>query len=376
VLVLVLLTARAHAGPWTVSGEAGTEYDDNVQRAESGKDIATPPGVDTVPHSAWVVRFGARVERKARIWGGQYALDVSDLTRVVTDGSLQIENVTALAGALRWAHALPDRPVLVGASVTAIDVLPLTDAVGDRTFRNLGGDALLAFRDADDHTLTLSFGARDFIYKPDVMHKYDWRGPSATARLDLVLWQPPSKTKSLELVTTAGFEDRVFVAEAAKAFVNLCPPGTPPDLDHCIASTTYGRRDRYSRVGAELTWVGHQVVAIGYQFALIDSNSFGESLARHRVTASGTVALTTNVYATLLAILQLDQYLDGLVLPSLQGQGFTNIDDENRSSVQVRVARKIYSEWSVEGRAAIWRNLGGTFDFARELAYLGLVYGK
>lgn len=382
-LLAVLVAARAHADPWQVSGEAGTEYDDNVQRVETG------PGLNTQRDAAWVLRFGARVERKARVWGGQYSLDLSDLTRMVdlsgvtgnpdSNPDLAVENVSALAGSVRYLHPLPDRPVLLGAAANAIDVLPISDSIGARTFRNLGADGILAFRDNDDHSLTLAVGMRDFVYKAETTHIFDWRGPAANARFDLVLWQPPSKTKSLELVATAGFEDRTFVAEEAKAFANACAPGAPPNPG-CAAPTSYGRRDRYSRVGVELTWVGHQVATIGYQLALIDSNSFGESLARHRVTASGTAALGHEVYGTLLAILQLDQYLDGLVIRSdLQGQGFANVDDENRSSLQLRLARKLYSEWSIEGRAAIWRNLGGNamaLDFQRELIYLGLVYGK
>jgi L-fucose mutarotase/ribose pyranase (RbsD/FucU family) len=313
------------------------------------------------------------------VWGGQYAGNLSNLTRVVADDQLAVENVTALAASLRWVHSLPDRPVLIGASTNMIEVFPLSDSVGARTFRNFGADMLLAFR-SGDHTLTLGFGGRDFVYKAEPSGIFDWRGPSASARLDLVLWQSPSKTKSLEVVSTAGFEDRMFVAEEAKAFANACAPDAPPDPG-CAAPTSYGRRDRYTRMGAELTWVGHQVATFGYQLALVDSNSFGESLARHRVTLSGTAEVGAKVYATLLGILQLDQYLDGLVIRrDLQGQGFANVDDENRSSIQLRAARKLGStEWSIETRFAIWRNIGGSamqLDFQRELVYLGLVYGK
>ncbi|HSD90684.1 MAG TPA: hypothetical protein VLB44_24335 [Kofleriaceae bacterium] len=362
------MATAAHAGPWTVSGEAGTELDDNVQRVETG------PGLDTTPVTAWVLRFGARVDHKAKALGGSYAFDLSDLTRIVSNDQVSVENVTALAGNARWVHALPDRPVLVGVSVTAIDALPLSDPTGARTFRNLGADALLALRGNEDRSLTLAFGARDFVYKPD--HDFDWRGPSASARFDLLLWQPPSKTKSLELAATAGFEARTF---ETVALTNGCPPDSPPN-PNCTASTDLERRDRYQRLGVELTWVGRQIAAVGYQLTLIDSNSFGQSLARHRGTVSGTVQLAGKWYATLLGILQLDQYLDGLVVRrDLQQQEFTDVDAENRSSIQLRIARKLTGDWAFEGRAAIWRNVGGgamQLDFERELVYLGLVYGK
>jgi len=122
------------------------------------------------------------------------------------------------------------------------------------------------------------------------------------------------------------------------------------------------------------------VAAVGYQLVVIDSNSFGQSLARHRINVSGTMALGGKFYGTLLAILQLDQYIDGLVVRrDLQSQEFTNVEDENRSSVQLRLARSISTDWSLEARAAIWRNVSSnsmTLDFQRELVYLGLVYGK
>lgn len=369
-LALVLIAARAHADS-LVTAEAGTELDDNVQRVETG------PGLATTPVSAWVLRFGARVGYKGKVLGGNGAFEVSDLTRIVSDRDVSVENVTALAANARWAHVLPDRPVALGGSINAIDALPLSDDVGARTFRNLGADGLLALRGGDDRSLTLAFGVRDFEYKPD--HDFDWVGPSASARFDFVLWQTPSKTKSLELMAIVGFEARAF---NSVALTKACPPYAPPD-PNCIAATDLDRRDRYQRLGAEVTWVGRQVAALGYQVTLIDSNSFGQSLARHRATASGTAQLPGNIYGTLLAILQIDQYLDGLtVRRDLQQQEFTNIDDENRSSLQLRLGRRVTGDWAVEGRAAIWRNVGAfggnamALDFQRELVYFGIVYGR
>lgn len=364
----MLVAARGAHADSQVTAEAGAELDDNVQRVETG------PGLDTTRVASWVMRFGARVEYKGKVLGGNAALHLSDLTRIVSESDVAVENVTALAANARWVHALPDRPVALGGSVTAIDALPLSDAVGARTFRNLGADAILGLRGSDDRALTLAVGLRDFTYKPD--HDFDWRGPSATARFDFVLWQTPSKTKSLELVANAGFEARTF---ESVALVKACPPFAPPD-PNCIAATDLERRDRYQRIGTELTWIGKQVAAIGYQLTLIDSNSFGQSLARHRASASGTVQLPGKLYGTLLATLQIDQYLDGLVVRrDLQQQQFTNVEDENRSSVQLRVGRRLVGEWSVEGRGAIWRNIAGgsmQLDFRRELVYFGLVYGR
>lgn len=366
--VAVLVGTPASADPWIVTAEGGAELDSNVQRVETG------PSLETPPVTSGVLRFGARIDRKGRAFGGSYAFNFSDLTRIVSERDVNVENVTVFAGNLRWLHQLHERPVLLGGSITAVDALPLSDDTGARTFRNLGADALLVLRGENDRSLTLGFGVRDFLYRPDP--DFDWRGPAANARFDLVLWQPAAKTKSLELAATLGFEARTF---ESIALVNACAPDAPADPS-CTATTDFERRDRYQRFGVELTWVGRQVAALGYQLALIDSNSFGQSLARHRVNASITTALPGGVYGTLLAILQADQYLDGLIVRrDLQSQQFTNVEDENRSSLQLRLARKVYSQWSIETRAAIWRNLFGgamELDFQRELVYLGLVYGK
>jgi hypothetical protein len=383
VFVLTAIAASTHgisdAAPWDVTGEAGAELDSNVQRVETGTDAPDDP------ITAWVMRFGARIERKGKAVGGGFAFNLSDLTRIVADTAVSVENVTVVTGNLRWLHPLQDRPVAIGFALSAIDALPLSDPKGARTFRNLGADGVVALRSEDEHTLTLSFGVRDFIYKPvldpALEHAYDYRGPAANARLELMLWQPAAKTKSLELVTTATFENRAF---ESKALANACPPSGPPpgsDPSSCFSPTDLQRRDRYQRLGVELTWVGHQVATLGYQIAIIDSNYYGQSLARHRATLSGTAALPHDIYGTLLAILQIDQYLDGrIVSGGPQMQEYTSIDDENRSSVQLRLARKLVGEWAIEGRAAIWRDLSPddlmAVDFKRELIYLGLVYGR
>ncbi len=369
-LLILVGTAvpSAEAAPWSVTGEAGAELDSNVQRVETG------PGLDTDEVAAWVMRFGARVEKKGKAAGGAFALNLSDLTRIVANDAVSVENVTVLGGNLRWLHQLGDRPVLAGFGVAALDALPLSDDIGARTFRNLGADAVVAMRTDDEHELTIAFGMREFTYKPD--HDFDWYGPAANARLQLILWQPAAKTRSLELVTTLGFENRSF---DAVALTNACPPDAPAN-PMCTAATDIDRRDRYQRLGVELTWVGRQVATLGYQITVIDSNSFGQSLARHRIAASGTAVLPGEIYGTLLAILQIDQYLDGLLVRrDLQQQEFTNVEDENRSSLQLRLARKLAGQWALEGRAALWRNLAGgaeELDFQRELVYLGLVYGK
>lgn len=371
VLAAVVLAASASAAsPTTVTAEGGGEADTNVQRVETG------PGFETARQAAAVARFGARVDHRGKLGSGALALSASVLTRIVgptPNASAQTENVALFATDVRWVRPVGDRPIAVGAGVVAVDAMPLSDDVGARTFRNLGADALLVLRGGDERTLTLAVGGRRFEYKPE--HAFDWIGPAVNARLDLTLWQPAAGTRSLELAATVGFEARAYESTAR---ANACGEDEPP-TDMCFARTTIGRRDRYQRAALELVYVGSVVATGGYQLSVIDSNSYGQSLARHRGTVSVTTNLPYKLVGTVLATLQLDQYLDGLIVQKdLQHQEFTNLDDANRSSLQLRVARAVSPSWSLEARAAIWRNLGESLDtsYRRELVYLGAVYSR
>ncbi len=370
-LVIVALVGVAHAGPWTVTVEGGGEADTNVQRVETG------PGLTTHRIAAGVVRLGAKLDRRAKALGGAYAFVAGALSRLVSNPEASTENVTLFTGELRYLRPIEERAVSLGVGLIGADAQPITEEVGARTFRNLGADGLLVLdggqgAEKTKH-LTLGFGIRDFTYKEN--HDFDWIGPVATARLDLTLWQPSGGTRSLELASYVAFESRSY---ASTALANACPPGAPPS-DSCSAGTSLPRRDRVQRVGVEVTWTGSVVAAAGYQLTVIDSNSYGQSLLRHKATISATHSLPLGLYGTALATLQIDQYPDGLVLKTdTQRSEFTSLDDENRSSLQIRIGREVSTAWSIEGRAAIWRNLGGEMEssFRRASIYAGAVYSR
>lgn len=367
-LALGLLgTARvADADPWVVSMETGAEVDSNVERVE------TVPDSMTARIAAPVGRLGARLERKDRLVGGTYALGLSGTARLVANTRTKDENVMLYVGESRWLHALGTRPLAAGIALIAADALAITGGTGARTFRNLGADALLALGSGEDRHLTLAVGGRDFSYKPS--HAFDWHGPVANARLDVVLWQTSGKTKTLELAATFGFEARTYASNALA--LDSCPPDMPPSYK-CSSGTSLTRRDRYQHAGFKLDWVGEIAATLGYQLLVIDSNSYGQSLVRHRIIASGTIELADKLFGTATATLQIDQYPDGvLVEKDLQRQELTNLEDENRSSLQVRIARELSAAWSLEARGAVWRDIGntGTMSFRRELVYAGVIY--
>lgn len=368
-VALVLAAARVTRGEpsTTVTLEGGAEADSNVERVESG------PGVERT--AAPVARLGAKLGHRRALAGGALGIQLSALARVVTAAGAEDESAALAIGELRWLRAIGDRPIRAGIAVSGADASPIGAAIGTRTFRSVGADGLIVLRGGERSALTLAVGGRGFTYKPD--RDFDWRGPAANARLDVTLWEPAGGTRSLELAAYAGIEARAYEGTAA---ANACPDGAmPEDPRSCSAATSLPRHDRYQRIGAELTWAGRVVAGVGYQLAVTDSNSFGQSLLRHRVQLSATTALPGQLYATALAILQVDEFLDGLIVQEdLQNQSFTTLDDENRSSLQLRLARPLGPAWSIEARAAIWRDLDRdpATSFRRAIGYVGIVYRR
>ncbi len=362
-------TASAQPAP-AVSNlqiEGGAEADSNVGRVETGD------GLETMRVGGPVFRLGWRYDRRSRALGGGYILGASMLGRLVSNNDAKSENVALFAGELRWLRSVGKRPVAAGIGLAYADALPLSTDIGARTFRTAAADATLVLRKDDDRALTLSAGPRYFAYKPD--RDFDWWGPSIQARLDLELWAPSGGARSLEVAAVLGFEARIYDSLAR---ASACPVDAPPSPT-CFAPTSLERRDRYQRAGVELTYTGNFIGTLGYQLTVIDSNSYGQSLVRHRGTLSATTELPKKLIGTVLATLQIDRYLDGLVVQKdLQHQEYTSLDDANRSLLQIRLARRVSETFSLEGRVAVWRDIGGTLDteYRRELVYFGGVYTK
>lgn len=353
----------AAADPWTVRMESGAEADSNVTRTEEA------------PVGAAVGRLGARITSQGAVLGGAYIVDVSGLARMVASSDTQIrdESVMLYVGELRWLHPIGESSLAAGVHLTAADSFGVLVPIGARTYRNLGGDALLVLGHGEDHHLTLGVGGRDFWYKPHgpelPPHIFDWRGPVASAQLDAMLWHTPDRTRSLELAVGLGFEARSY---ESTAMFNCAPvdSGNP-----CPMDTALRRRDRYQRGGLVLTWTGDVVATGSYEVTVVDSNSYGQSLIRQRITAAATMEVVSALYVSATATLQIDQYPEGV--PNLVHQELTSLEDENRSSLQVLVTRALSTAWSVEARGALWRDFGTAgASFARQLVYAGVLYQR
>lgn len=368
----LLVGARVVAAePWSITMESGAEADSNIARVET-VDGSTPDDGAPQRIAAPAGRAGARLDYHDDLLGGFYGLRLSGLARMVATAKTKTENVMLYAGDWRWLREVGSQPVAVGLRLSAADAFSITGGTGARTFRSLGADAMLSLGQDERH-LTIALGARDFWYKPPPAHMFDWRGPVANAQLGVSLWQTADKTRSLDLITTLGFEARTYTSHA----VANCAPDMA--VRPCSTETALHRRDRYQRAGIEVGWTGGVIATGSYQATVIDSNSFGQSLIRQRIKASVTMELPGKLLATTTATLQIDEYPDGVLLAKdLSQQEFTSLEDENRSSLQILLARKLSTTWSVEARGAAWRDFANTGDasFRRELVYVGIIYRR
>ena len=157
----------AAADPWTVRMESGAEADSNVTRTEGP------------PVAAAVGRLGGRIDYRDELLGGKYAVNVSSLVRMVASAKNKDESVMLDVGELRWLHPIGGNSLAAGVHLTVADSFGVLVPIGARTYRNLGGDALLVLGHGDDHHLMLGVGWRDFVYKPHEPelppHMFDWR---------------------------------------------------------------------------------------------------------------------------------------------------------------------------------------------------------
>jgi hypothetical protein len=362
----LLIAGPAHAGRWRASAEIAGEVDSNVNRAED--DSSRPP------EAAALIRIGGSVDGAVATGAGTVGGRLGTDLRVAGSGHSD-EDLAVLAGDLRWQRALRGRPAQVGLRAAAYDASGLSSDVGARSFRWMYAEGWLALDDRDRRAVVTA-GGRDFHYKPEP--RLDWRGPTLGLALTSIVWRGDDAdgardVSSLELAAQYRLELRGYDGFARAPG---CPPGTPAG-EVCYAATDRPRSDLHHRVSAGATYTGDRVYAAEYELTINDSSSHGDSLVRHRITASATTALLAGIYATAHAAAQIDRYRDGMLIPDdIQAQTLVTIDDDSRSSLSLLLARRLGAGWTAEARWALWTNVLSDEDrpFRRQLVTLGVTW--
>ncbi|HET6612658.1 MAG TPA: hypothetical protein VFG83_11750 [Kofleriaceae bacterium] len=376
------MAAPAHADntAWEVKLAVGSAFDSNVHRAEhvAGHDDA----VDGAP----LVRIGARANVEAAPTAKSRAsLSAFAGAKAFAGDDASTENVGILASHASYDAALGDgtRAGVLAAYYDAIGIDgDATQAA--RSFR-LGRAALSISLSPDrEDQVSAQLGAVGFDYKPDdsssftgpffglVYRRRIWLGDGAAGEGESE--GDGDGERLIDLETGYVVERRGF---SATAYTDGCPPGAPP-FEGCFVPTGISRRDLSHRAyaGAQLT--GDRIYGVRYQVEVNDSNSFGQSLVRHRVDLTVTTELWGSVFATLRGTLRYNQFLDPLLINAdLAAQSFVSIDEESRSGVSIHLLRKLGSSVAIEGRYAFSTSEPGdtSVSFSRHTAYLGILVG-
>jgi hypothetical protein len=193
-------------------------------------------------------------------------------------------------------------------------------------------------------SLRLDAGARRFLYPPD--SGYDALGPRGVLS---ARWSP-GRRHALSAALSLGLPAYAALARRSQAEVS-----------------GVRRKDRV--IGAQATYAfrGPLALQASYAFFEVDSNSFGERSARHRISAAATGRLPLGLVGAVQVAWQFIRYPDGIFL----SEALLLQDDESQSSVAAKLALPVSSAVDLELRWALnWIALPAREAGSPALSYL------
>ncbi len=139
------------------------------------------------------------------------------------------------------------------------------------------------------------------------------------------------------------------------------------------------RRDLSHTVRVWAAYSGNAVARLWYGLELNGSNSFGETFTRHAVGIRFTTLLGGGIYLTTKGVLRFSSFRDPFLVLSSSQTRFVDIDDENRSTLVLRLGRDLTDRWGLALRYSLHVNesSGGQGElrsagFLRHLLFLGV----
>jgi hypothetical protein len=367
-LLGVAVPAVAGAEDWTLKVEGGSEYDSNVHRLE------VPEEQRDEIVGAPLLRFGARLRGKTRpqrrhvftygLFGGGKMF--------LTDDAGD-EDVAILAGNARYDVGLANRLAVAGVRASYYDAIGDDDFALSRNFSSGDVQGNLTLVGPGAHRISAHVGYRSFRYKPN--RQFDFGGDHYGLRYTTTVWRGEGKVDASSFDFTASYQLGRRNYDSA-AFANGC--GADDEIiPDCFYPTSLDRVDLYHSAATELVYTGDRIYSARYELQVNDSNSVGQSLVRHRVEASVTSELFSEIFVTVKGIVQLNVFVDPLLLArDVNAQSFVSIDDENRNALVVHATRALWDRWAAEARYGLFTNEFATQEltFRRQTGYFGLVY--
>jgi len=223
---------------------------------------------------------------------------------------------------------------------------------GSRKYTDLAGGAFLLFLPGDGWTVRLAGSGHRFIYPP--FFPYSFTAGEASGQVQYRF----ARRHSVALLGDFGVRWFNAIADVNPAQ----PPSPNPEQ----------RVDKVFVAGLSYRYQGPFLASAAYSYGNFDSNSFGQSAHRHRLSASLGVRLPWQ--STLLAegVLEFTNYPDRIfVSPEI-----LLIDDQNLNSISIKLARPILSGVDVEVEYAFYHaSLPGpeaTYKYLRMVGGIGL----
>ncbi len=376
VICLCVASASADKNSWKLNLEGGSEYDSNLHRVEvldgevSGVDQGT------------LMRTGARYQQAYRPARGQrLLLDARAALKLFTVPEGQSENLAVVFVDATYDRRLGDSQALLavrGSYYDAIDIRPFGDGerpVVGRSFRTSEAEASLTLPSGSAHRLSLQTGLHDFVYKPD--NDFDWQGQDLGLRYAGVFWRgDPDKDEDAASIELRAIYRAGIRNYAGPAFRNTCSPDAMVEPE-CFVPTEESRVDLQHTMLVEGMYTGRRIYSLLYGADVIDSNSYGQASVRQRIELAVTSSIPGQFFLTARAIIRINTFLDPLLLArDVQSQSFVSIEDENRNSLSLHLARDVGKHWGLEARLAVYSNEFATQElrFRRQTAYLGGLY--
>jgi hypothetical protein len=335
---------------YTLRAEVGLEYDTNAHRTELVAGANNPPLV-----ASPLERLVLAGTLSDLIADGQIlTLAATAAGKIYNAPAAYDEDVAIAQSSIAWAKALSPRATLTvsGAYYEAFQAPAenLIDATERRDFRSLAPTAQLGFVLVDRLDLSLSAGYRMFLFKPD--RNDDFNAPTAAVELH---WNRQTEGDAdWEASTGAAFEHRTF---GGPALVIECPPIVPQGLA-CAGPDP--RHDDFLMSHLDVLRVGRALVGAGYAFHYNHSNSYGNTVMRHFMTARFAAPLpggfTLAARGELLLAFYSQQVPIGAVSVGNSFSSVESIDDENRSSVRVDLSHELGERLRVVARYTFYAN--------------------
>ncbi|WP_224242356.1 hypothetical protein [Hyalangium gracile] len=219
---------------------------------------------------------------------------------------------------------------------------------GSRDYSDLGASVFLEYVPDVRLALRIRAGAHRFVYRPD------WQANFGGSEVGFLGRYRFNRRHSLSVFGDYGA--RRYSVEA-----RLPPEG--------LEGFSLGRRrDGALAAGATYTYRGPVALGLTYSFQEISSNSFGETMLRHRLSASAGLRLPWHVTLLAQGALGLSRYPDGIYLsPEI----VLLEEDEGQNSLSLKLARPMGEHLDVE----LSYSLYGTRLPRNELSYLRQVAG-